>query len=129
MSRAWGLAACILYVGLSALVGEVFPFSRFTMYAGLADRDHAAVFQFELDGQVVDPLELEAFSGFDTDALVPTGVATAQEHELAPIARHIDANPGPETGGRPLQLVWRVFRVEDGVLSEERVPGQQGLAW
>ena len=125
----WGLAACALYVLSCTVIGEAFPFSRFTMYAGLSGRDHAAVPSFELDGQPVDPMDLAAFSGLDPEALVPLGLATSQEHKLAPIARHIGANPGSGPGGQQLQVVWRVFRVQDGALTEERVLGQEGLAW
>jgi hypothetical protein len=125
----WGLTACALYVLGCTVIGEAFPFSRFSMYAGLGGRDHAAVPSFELDGELVDPMDLAAFSGIDPQALVPPGVATSQEHTLAPVARHIAAHPGSGEGGQGLQVVWRVFRIDDGELTEERLVGQEGQAW
>ncbi len=130
---ALGLATCAALVVANLAVGEAFPFSRFRMYAGLGDRDHAALPHFELDGAPVDPLSLAAFRGIDPDHLVPPVVATSREHKLAAIRRHVVAHPAPddapEAAAGHLSLIWTLYQLDDGALRTERRVGQEGLAW
>lgn len=103
MSRA-ALLGFVVYVVGGLFLGELYPWSRYDMFATTANRPVGAVPRFLVDDTSIMPEDYTGFIGIDTSRLLPVGVPCSMEprvHEVAVwMARH------PEKGtGAPLELV------------------------
>lgn len=127
---AWALGALVLYVVISARVGDAFPFSRYSMYASVTRRTDAAVVSVRVGGVETPAARLERFVGLDPEALHPRGYACSQEWVLWEVKRwvaeHLAAEADPDSV--PVEIGFRVLRFDGGALSERFVPLASGRA-
>jgi hypothetical protein len=131
VSRAAALAfALVLAAGL--VLGEVFPFSRFDMYARAAGRREGAVPLVLADGREIEIERLRGFSAIDATTLLPAGIPCSMEYRVHEIERWIATHPAPRDGAPGPLHVWigyRVLSLADGRVHERRVVVAEGRAW
>lgn len=101
-----------LYLLGALLVGEVYPFSRYTMYA-ISGYDRGTALVFLADGQPVGDLRrFRAFADFDTDRLqYPPGQPGSQEYLLDAVRHQVRARTAdrpPEEPSVHLQIGFQV---------------------
>jgi len=129
--RAAVLAFLLYYLG-SALLGEAFPFSRFSMYAGAGRRTEGATFAVLADGKPVRLRSLTRFSALEgsfEDPKRPTSLGHAVEEARGYVLGHraSDAEPpGPvrvEIGYR--RIAW----TDEGLQVGDEVTSLRCRAW
>jgi hypothetical protein len=127
----WALAAFATSLAGGFFVGEVFPFSRFAMYADLAPRGEGFVPVFLADGVLTEPRRFERFSGIGPgDFAAPEGVASSLDYVVderaAWVAGRIDTQgPGPVT----VEVGYDLVHLEGGELVRDRHIVARGTAW
>lgn len=129
--RRVGIAAFAVFFVGALDVGELYPFSRFSMYAAIAPREEAAIPTFRADGQDVSPEALTSFFGVNPEGLAaPEGIVTSTDHVLreraAWIRAHTATTPGPVT----VEIGWELWRIdpETGALTRRALLLQTGSA-
>ncbi|MFZ5482336.1 MAG: hypothetical protein ACOZNI_36580 [Myxococcota bacterium] len=123
--------ACVVYVAISLVVGDRFPFSRYSMYASLTTRDEGAVLYVRSGDRFLAPDDLDAVFGLDVPALDPARVPCSQQWAVYEAQRWLAsrAAPAPPEGAVPIELGWRMLRVDDaGGLVERLAPVTAGVA-
>jgi hypothetical protein len=123
-----GLIAALVYIAISLVVGDRFPFSRYAMYADLTSRREGAVLYIRADDRFVAPDDLDAVHGIDVAALNPRGVPCSQEWLVHEAQRWLSTHlveSAPERGV-PVEIGWRMLRVEDGTVHERLDPVTRG---
>jgi hypothetical protein len=114
------LSAMLVYVAISLVVGDRFPFSRYSMYAGLTERKEGAVFFVRTGDRFIAADELEAVSGIDVPALDPAKVPCSQQWIVYEAQRWLEnhlVEEHPEDAV-PVEMGYRMLRVEaDGTVS------------
>jgi hypothetical protein len=123
------LVACVAYIGISLLVGDRFPFSRYSMYARLTHWREGAVLYVRAGEEFVAPDELECVFGLDVPALDPKRVPCSQEWLVYEAQRWLTAhlvNDEPEDA-IVVEVGYRMLRVEpDGSISMRLDPVTTG---
>jgi hypothetical protein len=95
------LVAFAVVLGGGVVLGETFPFSRFSMYAGIEPRDRGATPVFLADGEIVPVEQFDAFQ-LEVDAWrSPEGIPTTMDYLTNDIAGWIRAHPSPVAPGVP----------------------------
>lgn len=121
MSDLWvALAALASYVVISLLVGDRFPFSRYSMYARLTHRREGAVLYVKAGEVFVAPDDLELVSGLDVPALDPKRVPCSQEWPVYEAQRWLTLHSvdEPPKDAVRVEVGYRILSVgADGVLS------------
>jgi hypothetical protein len=117
---AFGIA-----LGGGLWVGERFPFSRFSMYAGVAPRTQGAAPVFVVDGRIETIVSYDRFVGLDPDALVqPTGIPSTLDFRVLQMRSWVRGH-GIHDGGCPsrAELGFLVFsqRTDGGLDQDLRV--------
>lgn len=114
------LVACVLYVVVSLVVGDRFPFSRYSMYARLTTRKEGAVLYVRAGDRFVAPDDLDAVSGLELAGLDPRKFPTSQEWLTHEAQRWLSSRSVAKIdGGVPIEVGYRMLRVdEDGTLHE-----------
>ena len=129
----WAPLAAVVYAAVSTLVGDRFPFSRYSMYASTAVRDHGAVPVFLADAEPAPIDAFDRFAGLDPDTLYPKGLACSLEwqvHEAKRWIRGHRAAFGEEPGPVKVAFGFVILRVDaEGRLSEELRLTGEGTAW
>lgn len=123
-------AFAVFFVGGLDL-GELYPFSRFSMYAAIAPRDEAAIPTFRADGRDVPPEALTDFFGLDPDNLAaPVGVVTSTDHVLRERAAWIRAHQATTPGDVKVEVGWSLIRLDPttGGLLRRELTLQTGTA-
>ena len=129
------LLAFVATALLCELLGEVPPFSRFEMYAGLAsERRSSAVLQFRVGGEPVLPWSLTRFTGDGLFELPLPELAPSTMRWYRDEARtFVRAHPGEGAAPGPVAVTWgyvvvgwRDDRVEE---LEPFVTLAEGHAW
>lgn len=113
------IAACaaVIYGGIAWIVGDRFPFSRYSMYADLGGRREGAVLYVRLGGRDVEFHEVVAWQGVDPAAIEPFSVPCSLHWVVFEAQRWIAEHTGDATV--PLEIGYRILRVEaDGSFSE-----------
>jgi hypothetical protein len=123
-----GLVAALVYMAISLAVGDRFPFSRYAMYADLTTRREGAVLYIRANDRFVVPDDLDVVHGIDVPALNPRRVPCSQEWLVYEAQRWLETHlveeaPDP---GVPVEIGWRMLRVEDGVVHERLEPVTRG---
>jgi hypothetical protein len=122
------LIAALVYIAISLVVGDRFPFSRYAMYADLTRRREGAVLYIRADDRFIAPDDLDAVHGIDVAALNTRGVPCSQEwlvHEAKRwLSTHLVEN-APEQAV-PVEIGWRMLRVDDGTVHERLEPVTHG---
>ncbi|MFM2248712.1 MAG: hypothetical protein RL071_4787 [Pseudomonadota bacterium] len=125
-----GLVSLALVAGGGVVLGEVYPWSRYTMYADLGQRDHGAVPLVRVDGQQADLRDYVAFADLDPAAFrpppdVPCSMLYVFDQQSEHVRGRLRAGPGP----LPVEIgVLLVRPGPGGPQVEERVL-QRGSAW
>jgi hypothetical protein len=129
--RRVALAAFAVFFVGGLDVGELYPFSRFSMYAAIAPREEAAIPTFRADGRDVRPEALTDFFGVNPDGLAaPEGVVTSTDYILreraAWVRAHTATTPGPVT----VEIGWELWRIDPqtGALTRRALLLQTGSA-
>lgn len=123
------LAACLLYVAVSLVVGDRFPFSRYSMYAKLRGREEGAVLVIRADGVELPFYELARWHGVDPAALDPAGVPCSLQWVAYEARRWVEQHTVASAEGLPLEVEvgWRILRVDpQGRLLERFEPRGRG---
>lgn len=123
------LAGMFVYGVVSLLVGDRFPFSRYSMYARLDQRREGAVLYVRAGERFVVADELEVVHGLDVPALDPKRVPCSQQWLVYEAQRWLTNHSvaAPPEGGIPLELGYRILSVDDaGALSERLAPVTRG---
>ncbi len=131
MSRAAALAFVLVVVG-GLVLGEVFPLSRFDMYARAAGRREGAVPFVLADGREIAIEDLSEFSALDAQALLPPGMPCSMEYRVHEMQSWILTHPahaGTTPGPLRVQVGYRVLSIAGGRLHERRVLVAEGRAW
>jgi hypothetical protein len=129
--RRVALAAFAVFFVGGLDVGELYPFSRFSMYAAIAPREEAAIPTFRANGQDVEPEALTGFFGLNPDGLAaPEGVVTSTDHVLRERAAWIRANTAPAPGPVTVEIGWELWRLDPqtGALTRRALLLQTGSA-
>jgi hypothetical protein len=122
-------AAFAIYVAVALVVGDRFLFSRYSMYAKLTSRTEGAVLYARLGDRFVSPDDLDAVHGLDVPALDPTRVPCSQQWAVYEAQRWLESRAvaTPPSDGLPVELGWRMLRVDDaGALVERLDPVTAG---
>ncbi|MDP2314654.1 MAG: hypothetical protein Q8P41_17250 [Pseudomonadota bacterium] len=129
-AHPWALGAFALYVSGGLLLGERFPFSRFTMYADIAPRDRGAVPFFLANGKAAEPHDFRGFHGLSAGGFsAPEGVVGTLGYIVAERAAWVVAHPAGSAGPVDITVGYDLVRVEDGrVLHDLRITAE-GTAW
>jgi len=130
MATLVALAAMLVYMAISLLVGDRFPFSKYSMYADLRTRDEGAVLYVRWGERFVDPDQLEAVHGLDVAALDPKQRPCSQQWLVYEaqrwLADHTLASAPDD--GEPVEVGFRLLRIEpDGSLHERLEPVTRGV--
>jgi hypothetical protein len=131
LPRRVALAAFAVFVVGGLELGEVYPFSRFSMYAAIAPREEAAIPTFRADGRDVAPEALTGFFGLDPDRLAaPEGVVTTTDYILRERAAWIRAQTATTPGPVRVEIGWELWRFdpETGALTRRSITLQSGSA-
>ncbi len=123
--------ALLVYVVVSLLVGDRFPFSRYIMYAALKDRDEGAVLYLRVGDRFLEPQDLRSVFGLDVDALDPKRVPCSQQWIVYEVQRLLRARAAdrPPEGSLPLEVGYRMLRVDkSGQVHEKLRPITRGSA-
>ena len=91
----WSLASCAVFVLGSLIVGEVFPFSRFDMYATKIDHHAGAVPAFWSGDRLVNPEHYRDFVGIQPDALDHPPAPCSMEYAVRDGQRWIRSHAAP----------------------------------
>lgn len=126
----WAFTAFFTYMAVSLLVGDTFPFSRYSMYAKLRNRVEGAVFAVRVAGQLVPVGELERFVGVDPAKVDPEGYPCSQQWVVYEARRWIEANGAAEADDTSVEVEvgFRILRLERFVLQERWAPLTSGRA-
>lgn len=128
--RAALAAFAVFFVG-GLDVGELYPFSRFSMYAAIAPREEAAIPTFRADGRDVAPEALTGFFGLDPEGLAaPEGIVTTTDHILRERAAWLRAHAGTTPGPVTVEIGWELWRLDPttGALTRRALTLQRGSA-
>ena len=115
------IVAALVYGAISWRLGDVFPFSRYAMYADLGGRDEGAVLYVRVDGRDVGFDEVVAWHGVDPEAIEPFTVPCSLHWVVFEAQRWISEHSAPTAEGSPdaVEIGFRLLRVlPDGSLSE-----------
>ena len=125
----WALSALMVYVTLSLRVGDVFPFSKYSMYARLRERVEGAVLFVTYDGVEVAPTALTDFVGLEPAKISAAGFPCSQEWVVHETRRWVEDHLGA-TGPdhRRVELGFRIIRMEAYKLTERREVLTSGAA-
>ncbi len=121
----WALAGLFAYMAISLRLGDAFPFSKYSMYAGLKGRDEGAVLSVRVGGVETPVASLDRFVGIDPAAIDAAGRPCSQQWVVVEVRRwvaeHLAAEAGPDAV--EVELGFRHLRVDGHVLTErfERV--------
>ena len=110
------VVAMLLYIAISLAVGDVFPFSRYSMYASLTNRSEGAVFFVRTGERFIAADELEAVHGIDVPALDPKLVPCSQQWLVYEAQRWLESHlvDAPPEDSVPIEIGYRMLRVEKG---------------
>ena len=131
MDPIWWIApaAALAYIVISLVIGDVFPFSKYSMYASIGRRDHGAVLYVKADGVFVRVDELVDFHGIDLDQVYPSGIPCSLEWQVHEAKRwlgnHKADAPGPVAVEMGFRLIWVAA---DGKITEKLRPTVRGTA-
>lgn len=126
--------AFALFFVVSAILGEVFPFSRFEMYCESGYR-RGGVLVFRADGREVSIDDYDAFAGFDVGALrYPPGEHFESEYKLDEVRHALESHRAqgevPASAVRFEIGVRIVEAASDGPrVVEAFAPMAEGRAW
>lgn len=123
--------ACIAYVVISLIVGDLFPFSRYSMYAQLTTRKEGAVLYVRVGERFVSPDDLDSFHGLDVPALDPKLVPCSQQWFVYESQRWMDLQRvgSRVEGAVEIEVGYRMLAIdEQGALSERLAPVTRGTA-
>jgi hypothetical protein len=127
---AWALGSFAVFLAGGLVLGEVFPFSRYDMYADIAARDRGAVPVFRADGRTVEPTAFRAFHGLDPARFrSPEGVVCTMDYVVNERAAYVAARPADEPGPVRIVVGFDRVRVEDGHVVHELLVTDEGTAW
>jgi hypothetical protein len=123
------LVAFAVVLGGGVVLGETFPFSRFSMYAGIEPRDRGATPVFLADGEIVP---VEQFEGFQLDVDAwrsPEGIPTTMDYLTNDIAGWVRAHPGDTSCAVRAELGWVIStRGDDGAIAQSTLVQSSGTA-
>lgn len=124
------LLACGIYITGALLFDELFPFSRYAMYADIGGRTQGAIPLFLADGQAAEPQDYAAFYGLSPERFfAPEGVACSLNYIVTERAAWVGAHPATAPGPIQVQVGFTLVTLRDGGLSQERLILQEGSAW
>ena len=115
------------------VIGYRFPFDKFELYAGIANRDHAAVPIFFADDEEANIWDYHQFSSIDPDAFlndtIPTSVTWMVEEAAQWVRNHIESD-NVDQGPHRVKWGFRMLRIDDkGEIIEEQLILSEGYAW
>ncbi len=129
----WAPLGFAVYAAISLRVGNLFPFSKYSMYASSPNRRRGAVPVLLLDGEPVHWTRYERISGLRSQDMYPPGLPCSLEWMVLEAKRWVDdhtAEPGDAPG--PVHLTWG-FRIltlgDDHELSESLQVIGTAQAW
>mgnify|MGYP001480237886 CR=1 FL=1 len=117
------LVACVAYVLVSLVVGDRYPFSRYSMYARLTTRSEGAVLYVRAGDRFVRPEALAVVHGLDIAIVQPRGKPCSQEWLVYEAQRWLEQHSGksPPENGVPVEVGWRMLRVDAAGMLHERL--------
>jgi hypothetical protein len=109
----YSVGAFLLYVAGAVLLGDTFPFSRFSMYADY--RRQGAVPVFLAGGRPVSVRAFESFFGIDPDRMYPKGTPCSLEWRIHEARRWIVQHTasGPMERAVPVQWGFTFVTVDE----------------
>lgn len=128
--RSPALLAFVMYFFGSLLVGEFFPFSRFSMYANISPQAQGAIPVFLANGVAAEARDFKAF--YDLEPIkfyAPQGVACSLgylvEERSAWVAQH------PATAAGPIQISVGFDQISlvEGEIKHDLLITTTGSAW
>lgn len=131
ISLTVALTAFAVYVLVSLGLGDVYPFSRYSMYARLTTRKEGAVLYVRAGDRFVAPDDLDEVCGLDVDALDPIrhGIPTSHEwvsHEAMRWLRQRSRHHVMD--GVVVEVGYRMLRIDEtGRLHERLWPRTTGV--
>lgn len=132
-AEVFAVLGAALYFGVSLLVGDRFPFSRYSMYARTANRDNAAAPFFRAAGEDVRMDQYTDFSGLDPRRMRPEvgdcSVMWKVEEAMRWVERHPAPPDAPAEGRVAVEWGFHVITVDDdGAVHEEPIIVLRGTA-
>jgi len=140
--QSLALVAFAVWTAASLLIGEMFPFSRVSMYAKMGDRSSGAIPVFLEDGRDANIRDFRLFAGGPVEDIAP-GYRCRAEGGCVTYACSMEFIPRTDIewmrlhwtetlpdGGTPVTYVYRLLTVSDGAASiAESSVVWRGLAW
>lgn len=121
------LGAALVYGVISWRVGDLFPFSRYAMYADLNGRAEGAVLVVRAGGREVDFHEVVAWHGIDPALIEPFTVPCSLHWVVFEAQRWIGARTTAAPLDVPIEIGYRILRcAPSGVVSERFEPRATG---
>jgi hypothetical protein len=123
------IVTAVVYGLVSWRVGDLFPFSRYAMYADLGGRAEGAVLVVRAGGREVEFHEVVAWFGVDPELIEPFTVPCSLHWVVFEAQRWIAGHTRPTREGLdvPIEVGYRILKVTPGVV-EERFEAR-GAGW
>lgn len=119
--------AALAYGAVSWFTGDLFPFSRYSMYAKLRGRTEGAVLYVEVDGVERPFHEVVAWSGIDPERIRADGVPCSLHWVVLETQRWVRQHQAELADGAEVVVGWHWLRVApDGGLEHEKRPFLRG---
>ena len=113
--------------------GSRFPFYKFELYAGIANRSQAAVPLFLVDGEETEIWKYTRFSKIEPDAFLNDTIPTSVTWMVEEAAQWVRNHPAEQDGARGphrVEFGFRWLSVDArGEIVEEHKMLTEGFAW
>lgn len=124
------LLAFVVWLTGGLLLGECWPFSRYSMYADIADREQGALPLFWANGQPAEPEQFSSFYGVDPSAFNgPEGIPTTFDYLTRPRAQWVSTHPAAHPGPVRIEVGWELVKMGPHGLERSPMILSTGSAW
>ena len=117
------------YLLIAGGAGDLFPVSRFDMYADVSHRHRTALPVFLANDEPAVPEDYERFTGLETGASRWREFPTSTAYLVRDWMRWIGENRGQQEGPDHVRFGYRMLSWDDGVIEGEIVWVMEGYAW
>ena len=114
LDRRTAAVAFGLYLAASLAVGDVFPLSRYSMYADVGRYRESYVPVFLAQGRPANPRDYHRFAGIEPDDMGPGARIGSHNYRVDEDRRWIASHSTTEIGPVPVAYGYRSVRLTNG---------------
>lgn len=128
--RSPALLAFAIYFFGSLLIGEFFPFSRFSMYANISPHAQGAIPVFLANGVAAEARDFKAFYGLEPIKFrAPQGVACSLGYLVDERAAWVAQHPASTAGPVQISVGFDQISLVEGEIKHDLLITTTGSAW